>query len=425
MSLLVLQGQYANTLERLAGLVGNVGLAGGVPIVASDADANFPVLNLTDGILHHPFRWGSGAVDPLLTIDLNLVMNGGFESGAVGALPAGWGTSVGTSFQINTTNKNDGANSARLGASGDGGFQGLTMRSGERATISWAIRGDGSAQAQLQVLNIHTNKALNSSGAWAAAGTNLDTQTTAAFKTGSRTFTVEDFATTRRDTCTILIICRQSGAGNTWYDSLYVWPETDFAAVFGHNWPPSVAPELRHDTAAFAGAGTQVAGAFATVYQPSMYASFSTISSRYIRIKLTGTPPPGEIPWIGKLVVGQKQTFARHHNYGDRRELDDSGQVRGSGRAFLTTDRGRRVWSPTWTLSSDAEYTSFKEYMERSRHGAYPGVLVPYDAGPGDTNVCLYGRWAEPRFAFTHQFLTMRPTEGQVFVEDPYPTWAQ
>lgn len=427
MSLLVLQGQYANILERIGGLSGAVGISGGggLSILPSDADATFGVANLTDGILHHPFKFGTNQAGCAVVFDLNLCNNAGFEVGTVGAIPTGWTQNAGT-FLLATDQKNDGANAAKTAANGAAGSSGIFYaRAGERLRATWAIRGNGAAAtATLFLRDLTTQQALTSAGNWSTFSTNLDNQLAASFKVpGSPLgFTVPDFATSRSDLHQLQWVCAQSGAGNCWFDSLYVWPEVDFAGVFGHNWSQAITAQLYQDTAGFAGAGTQISGAFSTIYQPSMYASFTTVTSRYYKFVVSG--PQNDIPWVGQLVLGQKQTFTRQHLYGDTRTVDDSGQVRGSGRAFLTTDRGRRIWAPNYQFTTDADYTTFREYMERSRHGAYAGVLVPYDGVGGDSYVCLYGRLVDPQWAFTHDFLTVRDSTGLVFKEDPYPTWS-
>lgn len=424
MAILALSGLYANHLERLA-TYGNKGISGGdgSGLLVTNADTYFPKTNLSVGFLHQPFKFGTSGTDRSVTIDLNIVQNGGFESGAdATSPPAGWVYGNGTSFQIETAQNNDtgGAASGRLTTTNHSGYQLCSVRSGERMTLSWAIRGDSVAQAQFFVKNLHTGKYLNlSTGAWQTSAT-ADTQTAATWKTGSRTFTVENYATTRRDICSLQLACQQSGTGNTYYDSIYLWPEVDFAAVFGHNIETGITAEWRRDTAGFAGAGTLEVQP--TVLQPSFYSSLGTSrSDRYWRFILGGTLGMYEVPWFGKLVLGQKYSFSTQANYGDERELDDSGQVRGTGgRAFVTMDYGRRIWSPEWRLLSDADYATFSEIINRGRTGAYPTVLVPYDSDPG---YCLYGRWEKPNFKFKTVTTTIRDVGGMTFVEDPYPTW--
>lgn len=426
MPALVAFGDLMNHLERCGGVTGNIGLAGGVGIVTSSASSLYPKTYLYDRWASNPFLFNAAAADDNITIDLNLVTNGGFESGVTGWTDSSVGASNAGSAEAVIFN--DGAGALKLTVTTTGGsnkaerYRDITVRAGEYLNPSVALRGDGTRTVRARLYIPSTGQYVTSAGALTTTPTDFATRSTATFATTAGTeVRMPTFAVARRDTFTLRLIVYMDGsaAGVGYADSFYVWPSVDFFSLAGHNIDPVVTVQLNRDTAAFAGAGTLEQAV--TVYRPSFYHALGTRrTDRYWQVKFSGTNTSAI--YVGELVLTQKLQLTYGYMDGLQGEYANA-QVRstsdmGDVQVFLMSAEETRHWVAPF----DHDETSFEELrdvLRRSALGAHPIIFVPDST---DAEVCIYGR-VGPQWSFSAPN-PVQFTGGDLDIyESPFPTF--
>ena len=267
---------YVLAGERLNHLVGMVAAA----TVTPGSDSSYPTVNLYDESPSKPWRASSVAADIKITVDLQMTMNGGFESGLTGWTTVG---SVTTSAVART-----GSLAASIPDTAIL-IQDYTCRAGAKYHVgAWIRQLTGTGTGTVYVQCLETGKYWNGT-AWVSSG-NIGSNATTSYQEKSSDLVVEGLDVTLSPLVTIRLLFGSLGGANTLVDDVEFWPWTDFVGVFGHRYvEPIVAPTLRSSTDNFAASDT--VEATLTIAQPAFYARLAApVGRRYWQLRLTGTP---------------------------------------------------------------------------------------------------------------------------------------
>jgi hypothetical protein len=390
-------------------------------------DAIFGAAGLYDGNTEVPIAKFGSIVNPSwISANLDLLAGtGDFETGIVSPWVIALGTCV-----VDATFKNTGNQSAMLGATSTITAN-LTCRAGEPFNIAYAIAGDGTRSCRIRFQNLDTGNYWTGS-AWVSAATDFDLKLAKVFKVGTATFTVEPIGNaktpgTPTDVTTIQIQVLNTGAaGNVWVDSVFAYPSTSFAGLFGHNTPPStVVTLLSSTTGAFA--GEQITQATLNGLRPNMWAALSLAASswaptpfaaQYVRFNFAGTPQSQL--WFSEAVLGQLWVPSAFISAGGITYDHDANQIRNvtpSGQEFVTP-LSYKLRTLKMTFPYYGLYGQFQDmrdfWIERAQSGGYPTILLAPEVDP---DLCAWGR-LQAKYAMTYKQMAER--EGVVtFKESP------
>lgn len=381
------------TTKFLAGSAFNL-MARGGPVYSSDEDSNYLRAQLYDNVPGQPFRWASIQTDGWVKKDLNHATNGDMET-FIGNVPSGW-TSLNfgggaTAKESINTHAGTGALACSVSATpGEGGaYIAFTARSGEAWELKfYAESASGGGVARVRIYNAQTGHYLTAAGTWGKAVTDCQTEAgTGSYVAHKLAFTVEDYATCRADTVTLLlkIYCSTTG-GAALFDDVEIYPGVSYVSVHGHNFEPCTA---------FAWSYSPNDSGYVTIdtltaYQPSFYGTTTLMYGRWLKFIQTGTPwalsAPGS---IGELVLGQYQTLltdAQHPAVGAWECTYGRPQIRNKtvvGEEFPNnqTDHPQRTLRMPYFAKDDVSFAQFRqEVTRRCEDGAEPIVIVPNDS---------------------------------------------
>ena len=302
-------------------------------------DALFPATNLYDGRLSRACKHGSNSSPTTITADL-----------------AAFTPGTAASYTI-------------------------TVRSGERRRVT------SSGTSNVKVQNLTTGRYLQSNGTW---GTSANCLTAA----GSLSYQVESLTVCQALTVSLAIT---QSASVTLSD----WPRWNALVVHGHNIDPALTVEARSSTDNFA--ANDVLVATATVLQPGFFVWDSTgaVTSRYVRLKLTGTN--SAIPWYAEVCPCWLESGTAAPDFGYEVALAEA-QVRNEGRFGLVgaanlSPYPRRTVRLNFGVSSTGATEVRQEIAWRSRGGVYPLYVVPVS-----TESAVYCGRLTDKFAETRAF---------------------
>lgn len=340
------------------------------PVMTPTAHSLSIISDLWDGRAGTAVRFGSVAADSTVTADLNQIENGDFENNP----PDIWIQTVGT-LTRDTGTVHAGAASGKLAGTGVGAFyQDFTARSGEIAGLEWALYGGSSSTAALSLLNLDTGRYLQTDGVWGGA-LQIDSQTTAAWKTGNRIFSVEGPSETLKDLTTLRLLCTKSATANCFFDDIFYYPATDLCAVFGHSIVKLLTPEFRADVSGSTLLATMI---------PRRRAFYGLLSSpvaqRYVRLKLAGLSI--DAPEMAELVFAQTIKLPRAPRFplrsdGRFRQIRNETPAGEQWRMRLGDDEVREL-NPSFTWTSEEEYRELRDVLFRASGGGIsPAILIP------------------------------------------------
>jgi hypothetical protein len=288
------------------------------------ADSAFPVGALQDGRIDAFFSQGSILADSTLRRDLNVIINGGLETGDF----TGW-----TKVELNSgvvtiepTIVNSGSKSAKLATSGVGGTeagikQTKVFRSGQRVRGTASLRAT-SGTVKLEIKDLTTGKYYNTSSVWQTARTHHKiTASTGSYETFALSIVLDGWEAHQSDFASLQVYAfGDSTSAQGYADDIYVWPETNLCVLAGHNVDPAITCEWRKSTDNFA-ANDVLVGAL-TARRGVMYRYETTaIVTRYVGLKFVGTPE-------AKIRATELiYTYALDTQRGVRWEVDHSSQV--------------------------------------------------------------------------------------------------
>lgn len=371
MSFLYLAGQYANTIEQA------------LSVFVSDEDASFPKARLYDGETGRRFKFGTNGADRSVTIDMNRIINGDFEtSPLVGWTQAVTGTGA-TSEENTLVHAGAHALKCTAGTGSAARFRDFTVRAGQRLYLDAWLRAASSGTARIRIQNLATGNYLPPTGVWQGASTDVATETGTTYVQKTLAFQVESFDACKDPTVTLRITLVCEGAtGIAYFDDVAVYPTHNFVGVFGNNLTPTVAPQLRSSTDNFSASDSLEAQL--TIRRPSFFGVLAIpVNRRYWRLKAAGTNL--STPWYGELVLGYAETIQRGPKYGwvgTKSQPQARYKVPG-GATTVYNQTANAI--PTLKLSfrdtSEASYLELsQEILDRTGRGRDPVIVVPSDA---------------------------------------------
>jgi hypothetical protein len=402
----MLSGERYNSLTRMA--------------TAGTADPSmltlFPLANAHDDRASKPAIFEVGQADSTLTFDLTLLTNGTFEADATGWTVLGEGT-----ISSSATAPFAGSASALLELAGGAAeaiaYQDVIVRAGEELTFYAAVKNAASADsAHIRIRNRETGKWLDESQAWSATLANAYANTTTAWEEAEVTFTVESIASCKADTVTLRFYLH--GDSESYFDNVSLWPSTNWCSIHGHNIPPFIVLTLESSDDGTSWATVETM----TILRDSFHVDLDpTSTSRYWRLLFTGTPDVDSLMFVGEIVLGQSFELLHNPQYGGGIARNDR-QTRSEsdiGDEFIQLHNRfpQRALSFTFGFKTDEEYEQFRDLIfRRSRGGAVPIVVVPYDLDP---TVVIMGRIRETSSVIKSAFY---PRSGELeIIEAPLP----
>lgn len=402
---LVLSGSDYNALARAA-------------LTVSDENSLRPKAKLFDGRPSMPFEFVSAGADLQITADLNLMENGGFESGITDWTDASTGT--GATAESATANSGTKALTCAGGASGVGQrYVDVQVRTGWAYQLEAAIRGDATVFARVRVQCLETGDYFNGT-AWTATPSDLFAEDSATYQDHSDTFTMQSYGQALgRDTVTLRVYLLCNEDGDAFFDDVYLYPAIDFLSIHGHNLTAAIAVQLRSSTDDFSAVDTLEA---TLTKAPRTFWGrlVAPVFRRYWRIKFSGTNTVAIR--IGEAVLGQALAVQRNYDYGaELAELEDniaSETPSGERYSRAQTEFGRRVFAMRFNFrgeTDDAYEEARDDIFRRSRGDLYPLVIVP----DTDRPEVLHGR-IDRRWSVTRTLLTAYDNNDLVLAESPF-----
>jgi hypothetical protein len=366
-------------------------------------DSLFPRANIGDGLPSSRFRWTTAAGAEFWIVDLNEVLNSGFESSLANWGDASTGTGVGgVTITSVGAEVHSGTKAVKLAAGAGPGtaqaYQGIVVRSGERRFVdAWAKVTSGTAR--IQIYNTTTGRTLKNDGTWAAGANDVLTSTNGSYANLTKQYQVEPFSVCQSPLVTLLISVYTSTAGGVcFFDDVTDQAAWNFLSIHGHNIAPITAAILNSSTDGFS--ANSFTEANLTPYQNAFFAYLSTpVYKRWAAMQLVGVNP--SLPWFGEAILGYAETLSHNALDGMSEDFEDP-QLRSAGGEYTFLQRAGDVWGLTLPFEhvSENELSEVLEMWRRARFGGDTTVIVPRDTG---TRVSL-GR--------------LQPAEGIVY-QDP------
>ena len=367
-------------------------------ITSTTEDSDFPLVLVYDGEPDSVFKFTGAdtASIPILTADLVFNLNPSFTTWTVASHPDGWDdVSSGTgSIEEENTIVNSAPASLQLNSSGGSNNgrarQIVEVIAGNPYTIAVALRGDGTNSVSAYIRNLQTGKWLNSSSVWTSSKTATASRSTGSFSTTTRTFTIEDVATSGSGV--VQLELRAEGVNGTLYvDDFVIWPHWNFAGVFGHNIPdPTTVTTQSDDNSGFSSPTTRHTHT-APRRRPSFYGSFSTVTERFVRLHMSTVSSGVDKVYIGEWFIGYTKTLdpGIRSPFSIERSVDLVGG--GYGKPFGIQEEESVSIDTTVPGLSITEWDVFR--LEIGRAGKWGGrsaVLVP-DSATEEVHLGLWG----------------------------------
>jgi hypothetical protein len=426
----VLSGRLMNHLTRSKAWGATP--TGPVELETGSAVSPYAVANLYDSKVASPLVLAAAAFYRL-GLSLNVLTNGDMEQGTTG-----W-TASSASLDFDFTKFVQGSKSLTVTPSGANGhgYQDATVRKGESSKLFWSLQGSGTSAASIRVKNLFTGNWLRTDGSWGAEQA-LDSQTTAAWKTSSQVFAVEDDGARTSpsrsnlpEEMTVRVFLQGATSGQLhWFDEILLVPGWDLLGLFGHNLAPSAILDVGTNATYWHGgygslssalyAGHPTDASARTVAGPVAFHTLGAL--RYDPwIALSITLATAAQTYLGELVVGQTTSLSSSPEYPVAIEHQEPNiRYRTSGGSVWAMPRGAyptRKATLSFMYFTDAEYQQARERIyAASRGGAYPLVLVPTET---DSDACIFGR-IEDGTTFRRDSFSSRMAEF-VVQEEAFP----
>lgn len=267
-------------------------------VTSSSTDSTYPLSRLTDGFFDEFWYQAAIGADGYLSVDLNQITNGTFETYSGGAF-TGWTSETnggGSTVTQDSGTVKAGTYSCKLTVGASGGsyarvYQNLTVRTGAPWRGSFSFYAGAAGAVKLEIYNPYTRNYLATGGTWQSSQTYFKTTAgTGSWEDFTVSFSVESWAACQSSTTTLRFRVESNTSSTVGYvDQFYQWPETNFAAFFAHNCEAGLPVQWRSSTDGFASSDVLVATLTARAGVLFSYQS-SSVTTRYVRLKFSGTP---------------------------------------------------------------------------------------------------------------------------------------
>lgn len=402
---------------------------------APDSNPLYPPLFLSDGDPATPWIASILSDNNGWVIDVNQLANPTLDAWAGGA-PVGWlkATQGSLVFVLETTTAGEvrSGSAAKLQCLNTVGeariTQEKTFRSGEPVMLDGWMRGDGVHGGQVAVLCKETNRYLRL-GVDDAASTwgeyqSLFAEVGTTYANKRRTFTVEPYSVTLRDTVTLRLILKYNAseagfAGTAFFDDWTMIPGANGVSVHGHNAEPSL------DFNIYAGDTEGSLVGQGTVPGPNPRPAFykllgGLVYKRIWRLRWEIAPALEERA-AGEVVLAAFTEAQGHPSFGyewktlhpQTRNVSRGREVR-SRKDAQHVERAIRL---PFSLRTVEQEEIRQEWFERSWGGHHPMVLIPLDDDP----IVIQGR-VDETYSVRRQFLDNWVPGDIIVAESPLPT---
>jgi hypothetical protein len=380
MAFKVLSGPYLNSVGRSA--------TG--PVMDPVALTGYPATRLSDNRSSIPAFFSTNQNDSTLSVDLNLIRGGSAETSGDETEFTVLGTGALTREAGSAQNGSYGLQLAPVSTTAFA-YQDIVCRAGESLHLQGSVKGSA---AKILLRNRQTGKYLLTTGAWADPSawdgdiTSAPANSDLAASTGSwdsvdLSFVVESLAICKRDTVHLRLILFTSG-GSADFDDLYLWPQTNWCSIHGHNISPFISPLLQSssDGASWTTRDTM------TLRPDSFYAALTSMHDyRHWRILLDHFPDNGSLTYIGEWVLGQSYDVAHNPLYGGSLVLNErQTRLEGTGGdqwVYLHGERPQRGLIMSFAFNDDTAYVQFRDEIFRgSRGGSNLAIIAPIEMDP-------------------------------------------
>lgn len=393
-------------------------------------DSNFPAAHLLSNNLGELVRFSAGDADAEIVIDLNMFYDGSFEIPDAGSVPEATDPKGRRAWQIESAtpsvatavsaNPDSTTKELRLNASGEAVYYDVEVVAGNTYRLEGDFYGHGSSDAQVELINLDTNKYLNSSGGWNTAQTYVDTNSAASWSSFAETFTVEAAADGGSDRMTLRLRLSKSGANSNpvYFDDLSLVPDPNTVALLGARYGAGIDAELWSGTTS---AGSTTNEVTLTRNALRTFATFTSPSTprRWYRLLFDGGPSVRYIDLAG-LWLFERKEFDRSvaapvtttHKGAQRRQ---------QGLEHLSTNLGataRLEHTLRWNPANQATLDQVIEQLYLgSRRAGEPSLVIP---DTSRTDRVIQGR-VDVDLAERYLTPSSFRVDGVTFIEDPMP----
>lgn len=386
-------GRRFNAIEAAA-------LADASRVSPSSTDSELVKANLYRGDPSEAFKFGSGAANASIAVDLDIVPNGGFETWTLASVPDGWTVESGTATE-NTSNEVEGTSCLQLSDLNAKVSITILVPAGARfGGVRAQARGNTSSTAAIYIQNLATGKYLqDGASGWTATQTPFSTSSSTSYDAATAdNVDVESIAVCGlRSLVPIKISCEQTaGSQNVFFDAIHIWFAWNFAAVLNHDVAAGATLKMQRDTDSAFGSPTDVL-TFDDA-RPNVWgwggSDTTFVSDRYARLIQTTENFEGPAS-IGELVIGRVleletgQELPRVSQYA----MPSVETVRPSGglRQANYSDWIPRRFPMKFYHETSAFGEFWREVIVRSRFGADPVIIVP-DKNETTKSGVMFGR---------------------------------
>jgi hypothetical protein len=349
----------------------------GTVTASPGSDTNYPLANLYDAKPFKPWRASSSGANTYVQVDLDLLADDGFESGALGTwIDNDSGTGV-SAISTGTVRTGTYALSLNGGAAGTASvYQDINVRAGERFLPACYMNLPITASVKVYIMNRATGLYLQSNGTWSTSAACLSASTADAAwqsKALASAAQVEAYQATVLDWLPLRVTLTSTSTSASFVDDCSFVPGHNFMSVHGHNLTPAITAQYRISTDVFV-ADNNLKGTL-TQAIPSMYAKTSDSYDRYVRLYLSGTPYA--IPYVGELVIGYAETLTASA-LAPQTEEHDRPQTRNDVEAFVHSDFGVRTYTVPLSVDSTTAQDQLLDIQNGSKGSTIPVVMVPH-----------------------------------------------
>jgi hypothetical protein len=354
----------------------------GVVTMTPAAAALYPAGKLFDGQPGFPSVFGSAGTDGFIQVDLNELLNGGFETTTL----ANWSDDdLGTGTSVDTTTgsevrtgthacKMTGTNGSNYGARG----QTILVTPGEKRRNATWVKALATGVGKLYLQNLDTGRWFNGT-TWQASKTHaVQITNPASFTEMGVNYTVESFKICGKRTQVQLRVTYACESGTVSFDDCTDHAAVDILALLGTNVAPAIAPTLQSSD----DASSWTDRAVLSPMKPAFWAYLTTpIYTRHWRApKFIGTPTSAI--YVGEAVLAQTRpwtSLAPNISYGDERDYRQTRHAGAIGDIYrnLVSDSAPSSFDLSFEPNSDAERDELEELYDLAQGGAVDALIVP------------------------------------------------
>lgn len=352
--------------------------------VASE-DSLFLKENLVARAPGKEFRFAAAAADDIVTVDLSVLLNPGFEDWTLPTVPDKWEDLSNGTGALEEETGGDARTGSALRLNGGGGGneaiarQRFSVMGGWEGDVETFVKSTDASPVIVRIRLLETGQWLDSAGAWQNTIQDWETNSSGTYVQQTGTITIPEASSTLHPTMTLEVEVRYEGSGLGFADDFGVWFDWDLMAVFGHNLDTlTMISRVETSTAPTSGFSTEVDP---TIAVPAFYNARSVaVTDRFFRLKAVGTNH--EPIRYGELFVTQRRTHARNPDlpHAIVPRLAKVEVVKAAGRRDRIAQEEHASQDQVFEFRS-LTATNYRELLDNvlqaGEWGGAPGLVVP------------------------------------------------